>query len=405
MFMIMKRNYLRRVGIPVLLCAWLSGWLIPENLVAQVKPVIAEEQKQGPETAPDAGKVLWAIAIHGGAGNHVRGTLTGNREEDYRKALEEALEIGSAILGKGGNSIDAVEAVIRFMEDNPLFNAGKGAVLNSEGKAELDASIMDGKTGLAGAVAGVTTIKNPVTAARKVMDRSPHVLLIGSGAEAFAKKNDLEMVDPSYFITPDRLAAWERWKQKVSPEEAGQDQDLQGSEKNPEPLPGTDQKKKEVIQKGSLKEKKEEKKKDLPTEKAEHGTVGAVALDRSGNLAAATSTGGMMGKMAGRVGDSPLIGAGTFADNNTCAVSGTGHGEFFIRNLVSYDISALMEYRGMPLEEAARYVVMEKLTEKEGTGGVIAVDRAGNIAMPFNTESMFRGFRKSSGESKIEIYR
>ena len=305
----------------------------------------------------------WALAIHGGAGNQARGTMTAIQEQAYLDKLNEALKIGSEILSRGGSSLDAVEAVVRFMEDCPLFNAGKGAVLNENGKAELDAAIMDGNKGAAGAVACVTNIKNPVSAARRVMEKSGHVMMVGTGAESFARAQKLEIVDPSYFITPERLDAWKK--------------------SNPQP-------------------KTKPVKEDASREK--HGTVGAVALDNAGNLAAATSTGGLPGKMAGRVGDSPIIGAGTYANNRTCAVSATGHGEYFIRNVVAYDVSALMEYRGIPLEEAGKMVVMEKLRSQKAEGGLIAIDRDGNIIMPFNTNMMFRGFIKSGGELEVAIY-
>lgn len=328
-----------------------------------------EAQKPGSVPGPwhqESGDRNWALVIHGGAGGPAKGTMSGEKEEGYLKKLDEALTLGSGILSKGGSSMDAVEAVIRFMENCPLFNAGKGAVLDSDGKAELDASIMDGKTGLAGAVGGVTTIKNPISAARRVMMKTPHVMLVGSGAERFAQEQGLEIVDPSYFITPER---WDQWKQ--------------GNTKHqPRQGPGKS---------GQGEEKK-------------HGTVGAVALDQQGNLAAATSTGGMGNKMVGRIGDSPIIGAGTFASNKTCAVSATGHGEFFIRNVVAYDLSALMEYRGMTLEKAAGYLIMEKLKEQKADGGLIALDRNGNIAMPFNTNAMFRGFVKSDGTRMVAIY-
>jgi L-asparaginase / beta-aspartyl-peptidase len=311
----------------------------------------------------------WALVIHGGAGGPARGTMAPDKEKAYLDKLNEALQLGSGILSAGGSSLDAVEAVVRFMEDCPLFNAGKGAVLNENGKAELDASIMDGLTGMAGAVAGVTTIKNPVTAARRVMEKTSHVMLIGAGAEKFARAQKLEIVDPSYFITPERLEAWKKNKaaQLSKPTQPGKPSGAQPA-------------------------------KDKP------GTVGAVALDCRGSLAAATSTGGMMGKMTGRVGDSPIIGAGTYANNNTCAVSATGHGEYFIRNVVAYDVSALMEYQGMSLEEAGNLVIMEKLKNQKASGGLIAIDKEGNVAMPFNTNAMFRGFVKSSGEKMVAIY-
>ncbi|MEI6455293.1 MAG: isoaspartyl peptidase/L-asparaginase [bacterium] len=294
----------------------------------------------------------WTLVIHGGAGGQAKGSMPADLEKQFLEKLSEALKTGSSILEKGGNSLDAVEAVVRFMEDCPLFNAGKGAVLTEEGVAELDASIMDGRNLMAGAVAGVTTIKNPVSAARAVMEKSKSLLLIDDGAEKFAKEQGLEIVDPSYFITPERKAAWEKMKMS------------------------------------------EEK----------HGTVGAVAMDVQGNLAAATSTGGRMFKMKGRVGDSPIIGAGTYANNATCAVSCTGHGEFFIRNVVAYDLSALMEYKGMKLEDAANYLINEKLKNLKADGGLIAVDKEGNIAMPFNTNAMFRGYVNSEGKNGVEIY-
>ena len=332
----------------------LSCW--PDfSLFAQVEAISA--------LPAEANSGKWVLVIHAGASGQVRGAMSVAREQNYLNKLNEALKIGSGILSNGGSSLDAVETVVRFMEDCPLFNAGKGAVLNENGKAELDAAIMDGRTGMAGAVGGVTIIKNPVTAARRVMEKTKHVMLIGSGADKFAKVQKLDIVDPSYFVTPEMLEAWKKGK---------------------------------PIQSGKpVNEKAAEEK---------HGTVGAVALDEKGNLAAATSTGGMMGKMAGRVGDSPIIGAGTYANNNTCAVSATGHGEYFIRNVVAYDMSALIEYRGVPLEEAGKLVIMVKLKNQKADGGLIAVDKDGNITMPFNTNAMFRGFIKSSGEQEVAIY-
>ncbi|HTX88389.1 MAG TPA: isoaspartyl peptidase/L-asparaginase [Bacteroidales bacterium] len=301
----------------------------------------------------------WVLVIQGGAGGPPQGTYTPEKEMEYRKVLEQALQAGAAILRNEGSSVDAVEAAIRVMEDSPLFNAGKGAVLDEDGKVGLDASIMDGKTLMAGAVADVTTIKNPISAARRVMTNSSHVLLVDGGAEKFAKEQGLEIVDPSYFITDQRLKDWQKsHEQKAVP-------------------------------------KQEEKK---------PGTVGAVALDQAGNLAAGTSTGGMMNKKQGRVGDSPIIGAGTYANNNTCAVSATGHGEFFMRNVVAYDLSALMEYKGMSLQQAADYIITDKLKKQGGDGGLIAVDKNGNIAMPFNTQAMFRGYMNSQGQIEIQLY-
>ena len=302
----------------------------------------------------------WVLVIHGGAGGPAKGTMNAEKEKEYAWKLNEALQAGAEILKNGGKSLDAVQAVVRFMEDCPLFNAGKGAVLDEVGKAELDASIMDGKTLKAGAVAGVTTIKNPILAARKVMDNPPHVLLIGGGAEKFAKEQGLEIVDPSYFITKERQDQWMKSKSKPV-------------EKKPE-------------------------------EQKKPGTVGAVALDMDGNLAAATSTGGMMHKMQGRVGDTPIIGAGTYANNNTCAVSATGHGEFFICNVVAYDVYALMEYKGMTLADATDFIILKKLKDQGGDGGLIALDKEGNIAMPFNTNAMFRGYIKSDGTTAVYLW-
>jgi beta-aspartyl-peptidase (threonine type) len=318
-------------------------------------PAISQDQAAIPASAGHP----WVLVIHGGAGGPPPGSMPPEKEKAYKEQLSRALQAGAAILRNGGSSLDAVETAIRFMEDSPYFNAGKGAVLTKEGVAEMDASIMDGKTLMAGAVAAVRTIKNPITAARMVMTHSPHVLLIDGGAEKFAKEQGLEIVSPSYFITQDRLEQWKKSKQ--SEERQKQDQ------KKP-------------------------------------GTVGAVALDQSGNLAAGTSTGGMMNKMEGRVGDSPIIGAGTYANNGTCAVSCTGHGEFFIRNVVAYDISAMMEYRGMSLKEAADYEINEKLKSQGAEGGLIALDHEGHIAMPFNTHAMSRGYITSGGEMVVEVY-
>lgn len=301
------------------------------------------------ETFTDAVQ-KWVIVIHAGAGGMTKGNLTDQQEQDAMKFLENALNAGSKVLSSGGSSLDAVEAAVKSMEDCPLFNAGEGAVLNADGQVELDAAIMNGATLDAGAVAGVKTLKNPVSAARKVMETTKHVFLAGQGADEFGKKAGLDIVSPDYFITPERQKAFEEWK------------------------------------------------------KEKHGTVGAVALDMKGNLAAATSTGGLMGKMAGRIGDSPVIGAGTYANNQTCAVSATGQGEFFIRNVIAYDLSARMEYQNMPLEEAAQTIIKDKLDKTGGKGGLIAVDKNGNIAMPFNTSAMFRGYIKSGGEKEISVY-
>ena len=302
----------------------------------------------------------WVLVIHGGAGGTAGQKMPEEMQLQYTTEMTEVLKAGAAILSGGGTSLDAVETCIRMMEDSPLFNAGKGAVFTEEGKNEMDASIMDGETLKAGAVAGVTTIKNPISAARAVMEKSNHVMLIGGGAEKFAKEQGLEIVPPSYFYTKKR---WEEF-QKTHQQEM----------------------------------------KHKPDSSKSHGTVGVVALDNHGNLAAGTSTGGMTNKMKGRVGDSPVIGAGTYANNNTCAVSCTGHGEYFIRNVVAYDVSARMEYKGQSLPEAAGDVVNVKLKSQGAEGGLIAVDRNGNIAMPFNTALMFRGIIRPDGKIEVEIY-
>lgn len=303
--------------------------------------------------------VKYALVIHGGAGNITPANLPAEKAAQYEAKLTEVLRHGDSILKAGGNSLDAVEACVRMMEDSPLFNAGKGAVFTAEGKNELDAAIMDGKTGMAGAVAGVTTIRNPITAARAVMEKSEHVLLTGKGAEAFAAEKGLEMVSPDYFFTQSR------WDSYVK------------AKANEDSITAIDKK---------------------------HGTVGCVAVDSYGNLAAATSTGGMMMKKYGRIGDSPVIGAGTYADNATCAVSATGHGEFFIRNVVAYDVAARMKYKGLSLAQAANQVIMEKLKTMGGIGGIIAVDGKGNVAMPFNSQGMFRGYINSGGEMKVAMF-
>jgi L-asparaginase / beta-aspartyl-peptidase len=297
------------------------------------------------------------LVIHGGAGTIARNSMTPEREKEYRTALESSLRAGHAVLARGGSSVDAVEAAIRILEDNPLFNAGKGAVFTHDGRNELDASIMDGRTRAAGSVAAVTIIRNPITAARAVMERSAHVMMVGRGAELFATKMGLEIVDPSYFWTE------RRWK--------------------------------------SL---QEELKKEMEPAKP-IGTVGAVAVDRNGNVAAGTSTGGMTNKQFGRVGDAPIIGAGTFADNESCAVSATGHGEFFIRWTVASDIAALVKYKGMSVQAAGDEVINRKLKAVGGEGGVIIVDAKGNIATPFNSEGMYRGWIGANGEPVVAIYK
>lgn len=271
--------------------------------------------------------------------------------------------------------MDAVEAAVRLLEDNPLFNAGKGAVFTHDGKIELDAAIMNGKNLAAGAVAGVTTIKNPITAARAVMEKSGHVLLIGKGAEAFATEQKLEIVEPGYFYTEER---WEGL-QKLLKEDSLK---LQGKQ---------DTLRRTLNQPGNRDSK--------------YGTVGAVALDRHGNLAAATSTGGMSNKKFGRVGDVPIIGAGTYANNESCAVSCTGWGEFFIRLVVAKSVSDLVAYKNFSLKNAAGEMIYKKVPQLGGDGGLIAVDKKGNIAMPFNTAGMYRGFIRNDGKTVVNIYK
>jgi beta-aspartyl-peptidase (threonine type) len=302
---------------------------------------------------------MYAIAIHGGAGAVPRATLSPEREQQYRAGLEAALDGGYAVLARGGPSLEAVTAAVRILEDDPLFNAGRGAALTREGAAELDAAIMDGRQQRAGAVAAVRHVKNPVELARRVMEKSRHVLLVGPGAEEFALEEGFALVPNLYFRTPERISQLEH-------------------------------------------EQRGERVADLvpPTQ----GTVGAVARDRDGNLAAATSTGGMTNKRPGRVGDSPIIGAGTYAKNGVCAVSATGHGEYFIRAVAAHHVCAAVEYRGLSLELAMRELLNDILRGLGGDGGLIGVDRDGRIVMEFSTEGMYRGARDSSGRSEIAIY-
>lgn len=319
-----------------------------------------------------------AIAIHGGAGTITRKNMSPEMEKAYREGLSAALQKGYAVLKNGGSSLDAVEAAVVEMENNPLFNAGKGAVFTHEGKNEMDAAIMNGATLAAGSIAGVSTIRNPVKTARKVMEKSEHVMLTGKGAEKFAREQGEVIVDPSYFYTEKR---WEGLQRALKAEKT----ELDHSDTVRKASPKT----------GYL----------IFDEGKKFGTVGAVALDQNGNLAAATSTGGMTNKRWNRVGDAPIIGAGTYANNATCAVSATGHGEYFIRSVVAYDISALMEYKGLSLKNAADDVVMQKLVKRGGEGGVIAVDKNGNIALPFNSEGMYRASIDTEGKVYIGIYK
>lgn len=314
----------------------------------------------------------FGIVIHGGAGTILKKNMSDSLEQAYKQKLEEAIRTGHEILANGGTAIEAVQRAVNVMEDSPLFNAGKGAVFTNEGTNELDAAIMDGETLNAGAIAGVTTVRNPINLAYEVMENSEHVMMIGEGAERFGRERGVEIVDPKYFFTENRYRSLQRIKDR---EETQLDHDDNRSA-FVDPL---------------IKDSK-------------FGTVGAVALDKNGNLAAATSTGGMTNKRYNRVGDVPVIGAGTYANNKTAAISGTGWGEFFIRGVVAYDISALMEYKGLSLQEAAREVIQKKNPELGGNGGIIAIDHEGNMSMEFNTAGMYRATMNKSGDLKIGIY-
>lgn len=316
----------------------------------------------------------FGLVLHGGAGTIKKENMTAEVEAEYRAKLEEALNTGYGVLESGGSSVDAVTATLNVLEDSPMFNAGKGAVFTAEGTNEMDASIMDGRDLNAGAVAGVKRIRNPIDLARLVMDESKHVMLSGEGAETFARQHGVETADADYFHTDHR---WKQLKRVQDKEE-----------------------------KEGFEFDKEESRSALPlVDEDKFGTVGAAALDKDGNLAAGTSTGGMTNKRFGRIGDSPIVGAGTYANNKTAAISATGHGEYFIRANATYDISALMEYKGLSLKKAAEKVVKKKLVDMGGAGGVIAIDSEGNVAMPFNTAGMYRGFRLSDSETVVRIFR
>ncbi|XDA98022.1 isoaspartyl peptidase/L-asparaginase [Sulfitobacter sp. LCG007] len=307
--------------------------------------------------------MTYSIALHGGAGTILRSTMTPEREADYRAALARALDAGERVLRDGGAALDAVVEAVAALEDEPLFNAGRGAVFTSEGKQEMDAAVMDGRDRRAGAVAGIFGPRNPIRAARAVMETTDHVCLIGPNALTVARAAGLPFEEAPYFFTQSR---WDALQETLDLRARG--------ETNDDPA-------------------------------RRHGTVGAVARDASGHLAAATSTGGMTAKAPGRVGDTPIIGAGTFADDATCAVSGTGHGEVFIRWTAGAEIAARMRYARQSLEEAANHVVMVDLAQNDGSGGVIAVDRNGNLALPFNCEGMYRASLRSGEEPRISIYR
>ncbi len=310
--------------------------------------------------AADPSRIV--LAVHGGAGVIERGQMSAQVESDYRAAVAAALKAGHTILARGGSSMDAVVAAVSTFEDDPLFNAGRGAALTAAGTAELDASVMDGATLRAGAVTLVTTVKNPVQLARLVMEKTRHVMLAGHGAEALARKHGLPVVAPEYFLTERRQLALRRVRAAAEEEAA------------------------------------------RLSEADKHGTVGAVALDAHGNLAAATSTGGRNNKLPGRVGDSPLVGAGTYADNATAAVSCTGEGEYFMRTVAAYALASLMELKGMDVEAAAHAVIHERLKALGGRGGLIALDAQGRVAMPFSTPGMYRGVIRADGAPSVGIF-
>lgn len=306
----------------------------------------------------------FAIVLHGGAGTITKENMSDSLQTAYEQKLTEAVTAGHQILADGGNALDAVAATINILEDSPLFNAGKGAVFTHEGRNELDASIMEGKNLNAGAVAGVRRIKNPINLARDVMEKSPHVMLYGNGAEEFARENGYEMTDTSYFFTQEN---YDRLQRIIH-------QNITAFSEAPE------------------------------NNNYKYGTVGCVALDKHGNIAAGTSTGGMTNKRWNRIGDSPIIGAGTYANNNTCGISATGWGEKFIRSVVAYDISALMKYKGLSLKEATDEVIHNKLPKMEGDGGVIGIDKSGNIVMEFNTPGMYRAAMNDKGELTVGLF-
>jgi beta-aspartyl-peptidase (threonine type) len=313
-----------------------------------------------------------AIIIHGGAGTILKKNMSPEKEKVYKEKLKEAINVGYTILKNGGTSLDAVEKTIQVLENSPLFNAGKGAVFTNAETNEMDASIMTGNDLNAGAVAGVRNVKNPISAARKVMEKSPHVLLSGGGASTFAKEQGLEIVDPGYFYTERRFKTLQRIKDKEKTE--------------------LDHDEKSAFYDADIKDSK-------------FGTVGCVALDKDGNITAGTSTGGMTNKRWNRIGDSPIIGSGTYANNATCGVSSTGWGEYFIRAQVAHDISAQMEYKNVSLKEATTDVIQNKLTKLGGTGGVVALDKNGNMSFEFNTAGMYRASMNDKGELVLKIYK
>ena len=331
-----------------------------------------------PALAEDDGN--WALVVHGGAGVIERDSMTPETDAAYRAAMSAALERGEAVLSDGGSALDAIEAVIHGLEDDPMFNSGRGAVFTAAGRNELDASIMDGATLQAGAVAGVTQVRHPISLARAVMDHSRHVMLQSEGAETFAREQGLEIVEPAFFFTERRWAAMERELGRL------------GLDIPPRPEGAPDP---EPVQEGLLER-----------DALEHrfGTVGVVALDEAGNIAAGTSTGGTTAKRWGRVGDSPIIGAGTYANNDSCGVSATGTGEYFIRLTVASRICALVEFQGLSLQDASDRVIQDELTAMGGDGGIVALTAGGEIAWSFNTPGMYRASLSEGGEPVVAIY-
>lgn len=341
-------------------------------VIACDMPVKEKESKAQQTTVPANQK--FGLVIHGGAGTILKKNMTDSLENAYRLKLEEATRAGHKILSNGGTSMQAVTAAINIMEDSPLFNAGKGAVFTHDGTNELDASVMDGNTLNAGAISGVTTVKNPINLAVAVMDKSEHVMLSAKGAEQFAAEQGLEIVDPSYFYTERRYKSLQKI---IDKEKTELDHNLDKKVSFMDPF---------------IKDSK-------------YGTVGCAALDKYGNLAAGTSTGGMTNKRYNRIGDAPIIGAGTYANNASCAVSSTGWGEFFMRGMVAHDIAAIMEYKEVSLQKAAEEVIQKKLTALGGTGGIVSIDRDGNVAMEFNTAGMYRAHMNAAGDLDIKIYK
>ncbi|MBC8084269.1 MAG: isoaspartyl peptidase/L-asparaginase [Hymenobacter sp.] len=376
-------------------------FLLLPALLGQLLPAAAQTTSAAAAPGPIT------LVIHGGAGTITRANMTAEKEKAYTEALNQALQTGYAILKGGGTSLDAVEATVRVMEDSPLFNAGKGAVFTHEGRNEMDAAIMEGQNLKAGAVAGITVVRNPISAARAVLEKSEHVMLTGPGAEQFAREKGLTIVEPSYFFTQ---ARYDQLQNALRAEKsAGTPDQLNAPTKTGQAAPA---KAKDKVKPGKptsafpagATDPDADKARLIFTEGQKYGTVGAVALDQFGNLAAATSTGGMTNKRYGRVGDAPIIGCGTYADNQSCAVSCTGWGEYFIRATVARDVAARMEFQQAPIAQAAQATI-DKVARLGGDGGLIAVDRQGNIAMPFNSEGMYRGFIKADGKSQVLIYK